>query len=68
MSATLRPIRNGRRYFSTATLTGNGLCVNVAHPTPYRPGSLVSTLTITSRMPSGSVRMTLMSLIVTSLK
>ena len=39
--------------------------MNVAHPTPYNPGSEVSIFTITSRMLSGSVMITRMSRIVT---
>lgn len=53
------PIRKGRKYSSTTTLTAKGLCVNVAHPSPYRPGSDVSTLTTTRSMPAGAVKMAL---------
>src|SRR3979411_1965804 len=50
-----RPTRNGSRYSWTAVTTVSGRWVNVAQPSPYRPGSLVSTLTMTRRMPSGAV-------------
>src|SRR5215475_11431785 len=65
ISSTLRPIRKGFRYFSTAVWTTKARWVNVAHPQPCRPGSVVSTLTMTRRMPSGAVRIVLMSLILT---
>ena len=57
------PIRNGRRYLSTAVSTARARWVNVAQPSPYSPGSLVSTLTTTSRMPAGAVRMVFTSVI-----
>ena len=57
------PIRNGLRYLSTAVSTARARWVKVAQPRPYRPGSLVSTLTTTSRMPAGAVRMVLTSVI-----
>src|SRR6266699_3145117 len=59
MSSGSRPSRNGSRYCSTAVTTVSGRWVKVAQPSPYRPGSLVSTLTTTSRMPSGAVQMAL---------
>src|SRR5499426_1270616 len=65
ISSTLRPIRKGFRYFSTAVWTTKARWVNVAHPQPCRPGSVVSTLTMTRRMRSGAVRIVLMSLILT---
>src|SRR5215467_12736518 len=65
ISSTLRPIRKGFRYFSTAVWTTKARWVNVAHPQPCRPGSVVSTLTMTRRMRSGAVRMVLMSRILT---
>ena len=37
--------------------------MNVAQPNPYSPGSLVSTLTTTSRILAGEVRKVLMSVI-----
>ena len=39
-----------------AVTTASGRWVNVAQPRPYRPGSLVSTLTTTRRIPSGAVQ------------
>src|SRR5919199_3640738 len=42
-----------------ALTTASGRWVKVAQPRPYRPGSLVSTLTTTRRMPSGAVQMAL---------
>src|SRR5579884_3172282 len=57
------PIRNGLRYLSTAVSTTRGRCVKVAQPSPYRPGSLVVTLTTTRRIRAGAVRMVLMSVI-----
>ena len=57
------PTRNGRRYLSTAVSTARARCVKVAQPRPYRPGSLVCTLTTTSRMPAGAVRTALTSVI-----
>src|SRR5262245_18922886 len=59
MSLGSRPITNGLRYCSTAVTTASGRWVKVAQPRPYRPGSLVSTLTTTSRMPSGAVHIVL---------
>src|SRR5687767_6301671 len=59
MSLGSRPITNGFRYSSTAVTTASGRWVNVAHPRPYRPGSLVSTLTMTRRIPSGAVQIVL---------
>src|SRR4051794_27944195 len=59
MSLGSRPITNGLRYCSTAVTTASGRWVKVAQPRPYRPGSLVSTLTTTSRMPSGAVQIVL---------
>src|SRR4051794_13473877 len=52
-------MRNGRRYWSTAVWTTRARWVKVAQPRPYSPGSLVSTLTTTKRMPAGAVRMVL---------
>src|SRR5215831_5987161 len=57
------PTRNGLRYLSTAVSTTRGRCVKVAQPSPYRPGSLVVTLTTTRRIFAGAVRMVLMSVI-----
>src|SRR3954469_18170487 len=54
MSFGSRPMTNGFRYCSTAVTTDNGRWVKVAQPRPYRPGSLVSTLTTARRMPSGA--------------
>src|SRR5437588_8964466 len=59
ISSGSRPTRKGSRYCSTAVTTASGRCVNVAQPSPYRPGSLVSTLTTTSRIPSGAVQIAL---------
>src|SRR3954451_13975773 len=59
MSFGSRPITNGLRYCSTAVTTASGRWVNVAQPRPYSPGSLVSTLTTTRRMPSGAVQIVL---------
>src|SRR4051794_7289911 len=56
ISSGLRPIRNGLRYLSTATWTTCARWVNVAQPRPYSPGSLVDTLTTTSRIRFGAVR------------
>src|SRR5215216_495398 len=63
ISSGFRPIRNGFRYFSTAVWTAYARWVNVAQPRPYRPGSLVVTLTTTSRIRLGAVRIALTSLI-----
>ena len=63
ISETRRPSRKGDRYSSTATQTGVGRCVNVAQPTPVRPGTEVSTLTTTSRVPYGAVLMERMAVI-----
>src|SRR5579871_6589 len=57
------PMRKGLRYLSTAVSTTRGRCVKVAHPSPYRPGSLVMTLTTTRRIRAGAVRMVLTSVI-----
>src|SRR5262249_10024261 len=57
ISSTSRPIRNGFRYFSIAVSTTSARWVKVAQPQPWRPGSLVSTLTTTRRMSLGAVRM-----------
>src|SRR5262249_18531749 len=57
------PRRNGFKYFSTAVSTTRGRCVKVAQPRPYRPGSLVVTLTTTRRILAGAVRIVLMSVI-----
>src|SRR5712691_8567601 len=65
ISSTLRPMRNGLRYFSIAVSTTSARCVNVAHPQPTSPGSVVSTLTTTRRMPLGAVRIVRMSRILT---
>src|SRR3954469_6551563 len=59
MSLGSRPMTNGLRYCSTAVTTASGRWVKVAHPRPYRPGSLVSTFTTTRRMPSGAVQIVL---------
>jgi hypothetical protein len=56
-------MRNGLRYLSTAVSTARARWVNVAHPRPYSPGSLVTTLTTTSRMPAGAVTKVLTSVI-----
>src|SRR6185436_10752058 len=50
------PRRNGSRYWFTAVSTTRARWVNVAQPTPYRPGSLVSTFTTTRRIFCGAVR------------
>ena len=63
ISETRRPSRKGDRYSSTATQTGVGRCVNVAQPTPVSPGTEVSTLTTTSRVPYGAVLMDRMAVI-----
>src|SRR5712692_723320 len=63
MSSGSRPTTNGFKYSSTAVTTASGRWVNVAHPTPYSPGSLVSTLTTTSRIPFGAVQIVLTSVI-----
>src|SRR5258708_1822111 len=55
--AALRPGSSGSRYSSTAEATTVARCVNVAQPSPYSPATSVSTLTTTSAMPSGAVRM-----------
>src|SRR5262249_23997919 len=55
--------RNGRRYLSTAVSTTRARWVKVSQPRPYRPGSLVSTLTTTRRLPAGAVRTVLTSVI-----
>jgi hypothetical protein len=65
ISSTLRPIRNGLRYFSIAVSTTSARCVNVAQPQPTSPGSVVSTFTMTRRMRFGAVRIVLMSRIFT---
>src|SRR5436189_997081 len=65
ISSTLRPIKNGFRYCSIAVATTSARCVKVAQPTPYKPGSLVSTLTMTNRIRSGAVRIVLMLVILT---
>src|SRR6476469_3779668 len=57
------PTRNGLRYLSTAVSTTRGRCVKVAQPSPYKPGSLVVTLTTTRRILAGAVRIVLMSVI-----
>src|SRR5262245_2195682 len=57
------PIRNGSRNLLMAVSTTRARCVKVAQPSPYSPGSLVSTFTTTSRMLAGAVRMTLTSVI-----
>src|SRR5579875_310616 len=57
------PTRNGLRYFSTAVSTTRGRCVKVAQPSPYKPGSLVVTLTTTRRIFAGAVRIVLISVI-----
>src|SRR5689334_23139627 len=59
ISSTLRPVRNGRRYSSTAVFTTSARWVKVAQPQPTRPGSVVSIFTITRRMPLGAVRIVL---------
>src|SRR5207302_11413577 len=46
-----------------AVSTTRARWVKVAQPRPYSPGSLVSTLTTTRRMPAGAVRMVLTSVI-----
>src|SRR5437867_2749041 len=61
ISSTLRPIRKGLRYWSTAVATTWARWVKAAQPRPYRPASDVSTFTITSRMLFGAVRIVLMS-------
>src|ERR1051325_5215066 len=54
------PMTYGLRNSSTAVTTAAARCVNVAQPQPYRPGSLVSTLTTTSCCrPCGAVLTTL---------
>lgn len=58
MSWTERPMTWGRRYSSMAVATASGRWVKVAHPSPKRSGSSVSTFTTTSRVPSGAVRIT----------
>jgi hypothetical protein len=65
ISSTLRPVRNGRRYSSTAVFTTSARWVKVAQPQPTRPGSVVSIFTITRRMPLGAVRIVLTSRILT---
>ena len=57
ISLTFRPSRNGAKYLSTASTTASGRWVNVAHPSPVNPGSLVSILTTISRIPAGAVQM-----------
>src|SRR5262245_17373617 len=57
------PIKNGRRYSSTAVATKRARWVNVAQPSPYNPGSLVVTLTTTSRIPAGAVKIAFTSVI-----
>src|SRR5579859_1635274 len=54
--AAFRPRSSGSRYWSTAEATTVARCVNVAQPSPYSPATSVSTLTTTSAMPSGAVR------------
>src|SRR5439155_12402814 len=57
MLSASRPRQNGSRYSSTAVFTASGRWLNVAQPKPYRPGSLVSTLTTTKRiLGCGAVR------------
>src|SRR5262245_23245449 len=56
-------MRNGLRYLSTAVSTARARWVKVAQPSPYNPGSLVSTLTTTSRIPAGAVRIVFTSVI-----
>ena len=41
-----------------AATTASGRCVKVAQPSPYNPGSFVSILTTTRRIPSGAVQIT----------
>src|SRR5690349_3571649 len=54
------PITKGRQNSSTAVTTAAARWVNVAQPSPYSPGSLVSTLTtISCWRPWGAVLMTL---------
>src|SRR5207244_2744224 len=62
-SSGFLPRRKGLRYLSTAVSTARARCVNVAQPRPYSPGSFVTTLTTTSRMSAGAVRIVLMSVI-----
>src|SRR5262245_44024620 len=57
------PTRNGLRYLSTAVSTARARWVKVAQPSPYSPGSLVSTLTTTRRIFAGAVRNVLTSVI-----
>src|ERR1017187_4373045 len=63
ISSTFRPRRKGFKYFSTAVCTVAALWVNVAQPRPYSPGSLVETLTMTSLIRLGAVRMVVISVI-----
>ena len=63
ISSTLRPIRNGLRYCSTAVCTTRARWVKVAQPYPTRPGSLVTTFTTTRRIRLGAVRIVWMSVI-----
>ena len=65
ISETSLPIRYGFRYFSTAATTARCLWAKVAQPTPYNPGSLVSTFTVTRLIFCGAQQITFTSLIVT---
>src|SRR6266540_2939963 len=58
-----RPTTKGLRYCLIAVTTASGRWVKVAQPSPWSPGSLVSTLTTTSMIPSGAVQITLTSVI-----
>lgn len=58
-SAGSRPTSWGARYSSTAVTTVKARWVKVAQLSPWRPSSLVSTLTITRVIPSGAVRVVL---------
>src|SRR4029450_1494787 len=58
------PASTDRRCFSSAAATAWWRCVNVAQPRPYSPGSEVSILVTTSRMPAGAGRIVFTSLIV----
>lgn len=64
ISLTLRPMRNGARYSSTAAHTSVGRWVNVAQPTPVSPGTDVSTFTTTNLVPYGAVLIERMAVIV----
>ena len=48
-----------------AATTATALCVKVAQPKPYKPGSVVSTFTTTRLLPSGAVAIALTLLIFT---